>query len=96
MIVEAFSAGLPVIATRLTGIPEIVRPGETGFLFEMEDVDGIVAALEQVHADPARAAALAENGRALVEREFDQRINAARLLTLVLEAAPRTSATGGT
>lgn len=96
VIVEAFSAGLPVIATRLTGIPEIVRPGETGFLFEMEDVDGIVAALEQVHADPARAAALAENGRALVEREFDQRINAARLLTLVLEAAPRTSATGGT
>jgi glycosyltransferase involved in cell wall biosynthesis len=83
VIVEAFSAELPVVATRLTGIPEIIRPGETGLLFEMNDVDGIASAIETVAADPYTAAAWARNGRRLVEQDFDQRINSARLLDLM-------------
>jgi glycosyltransferase involved in cell wall biosynthesis len=89
VIVEAFSSELPVIATRLTGIPEIIRPGETGLLFEMEDVAGITSAIETVVADPDTAAAWARNGRRLVEQEFDQRINAARLLDLIRAATGR-------
>lgn len=86
VIVEAFSLELPVIATRLTGIPEIVRQDETGILFEMEDVDGIAAAITRVAADPDTAAAWARAGRRLVEREFDQRVNAARLFDLISDA----------
>lgn len=92
VIVEAFSAELPVVATRLTGIPEIVRPGETGLLFEMEDVAGLRAAIEQVQARPAQAAAWARQGRRLVEAEFDQRRNVARLLSLVIETTPARNA----
>lgn len=88
VIVEALSAELPVVATRLTGIPEIVRPGETGLLFEMEDVAGLRAAIEQVRAQPEQAAAWARRGRRLVEAEFDQTRNAARLMSLVIETTP--------
>lgn len=87
VIVEAFSSGLPVIATRLTGIPEIVRPDETGILFEMDDVGGILAAINRVAADPDAASAWAGAGRRLVESEFDQRANAARLFDLIRDAS---------
>lgn len=79
VIVEAFANELPVIATRLTGIPEIVRPGITGLLFDLNDVDGICAAIEMMAADPEQAARWAKAGRQLVEQEFDQTINASRL-----------------
>lgn len=84
VIVEALSIGLPVIASRLTGIPEIVRDGETGLLFEMEDVDGLMAALQTVHRAPEPARRLAAQGRALVHQEFDQRVSARRLLDLIV------------
>lgn len=90
VIVEAFSQRLPVIATRLTGIPEIVRPGETGILFEMDDLDGLVAAILAIRNNPDGAARQASAGRALVEREFDQKINSRRLLDLILAPGKRT------
>ena len=83
VIVEAFSCELPVIATRLTGIPEIVQQDKTGLLFEMEDFDAIAAAITRVAADPDAAAARTRAGRQLVEEEFDQRVNAARLFKLI-------------
>lgn len=83
VIVEAFSIGLPVIAARLTGIPEIVRDGETGFLFEKDDAGGLVEALQAVHRAPDQARRWAEQGRALVHEAFDQRVNARRLLDLI-------------
>lgn len=84
VIVEAFSVQLPVIATRLTGIPEIVRPGETGTLVTMDDLDALVAAIVAVRDDPEKAAAEALAGRRLVEREFDQKTNARRLFDLIV------------
>jgi colanic acid/amylovoran biosynthesis glycosyltransferase len=84
VIVEAFSMGLPVIAARLTGIPEIVRDGETGFLFEMEDVGGLKDALQAVYRAPDHAQRLAAQGRALVHQEFNQPVNARKLLDLIV------------
>ncbi|MDE3123000.1 MAG: glycosyltransferase [Paracoccaceae bacterium] len=91
VIVEAMSLRLPVIASRLTGIPEIVHPGRTGLLVAREDIPGLARAIASVHADPAAAARRAKAGRALVEAEFDQQANAARLFALVrqsVEARP--------
>lgn len=45
IILEAMASGLPVVATRVGGVPEIVRHGETGFLVEPEDEDGMVDAI---------------------------------------------------
>ena len=76
--------GLPVIAARLTDIPEIVRDGETGFLFEMEDVGGLKDALQAVYRAPDHAQRLAAQGRALVHQEFNQPVNARKLLDLIV------------
>lgn len=90
VIVEAFAARLPVVATRLTGIPEIVRHTETGLLFEMEDDVGLAAAMTEMLSDLPRAARWAAAGRALVEAEFDQKVNALRLLDRIRETLAAT------
>lgn len=88
VIVEAFAARLPVVATRLTGIPEIVLHEVTGLLFEMEDEAGLAAALTRMAADLPRAAQWADAGRALVEAEFDQKKNAKLLLDHIRKTLP--------
>lgn len=69
VIMEAMATGVPVVASDHSGIPEIVRPGETGFLTAERDVHGIaqaiVAILQSDTGDLVRAA------RQLVEGEFN-------------------------
>ena len=88
VIVEAFAALLPVVATRLTGIPEIVLHERTGLLFEMEDESGLGDALVKIAEDAPRAAQWASAGRALVEAEFDQKKNALALLDHIRKTLP--------
>lgn len=88
VIVEAFAARLPVVATRLTGIPEIVVHEVTGLLFEMNDEVGLATALARIAADLSRAAQWAEAGRTLVEAEFDQKKNAKLLLDHIRKTLP--------
>lgn len=47
VVIEAMSAGVPVIASRVEGIPEAVRDGIDGLLFSPGDVEGLVAAIRQ-------------------------------------------------
>lgn len=47
VIPEAFALGVPVVATQVGGIPEIVEDGSTGFLFPVDDLDGFSTALER-------------------------------------------------
>ena len=71
VLIEALAVGLPVIATRLSGIPELVRHRETGLLVDERDIDGIAAAIEWCAANRQEAQALAVEGRGLVQRMFD-------------------------
>lgn len=84
LIVEALTIGLPVIAIRLPCIPEIVRDGEIGFMFVMGDVGGLIEALQAVDRAPEHAQKLAGQGRALARQEFNQRVNARKLLDLIV------------
>jgi glycosyltransferase involved in cell wall biosynthesis len=79
-LMEALSAGVPTIATRISGIPELVIPGETGFLVEPERPDELADAVQQVLADYASARALAARGSELVESEFEIQENVTRLM----------------
>ena len=83
VVLEALSTGVPVVASRLSGIPEAVRDGETGLLAEPGDAAGLAAAIEQLMDDPALAGRLSDAGRSLVEAEFDPAASAARLLDLI-------------
>lgn len=53
VIHEAFMAGVPVIASRIGGIPGLVTDGQSGFLFDPGDVDGLAEKMQRVIADPS-------------------------------------------
>lgn len=84
-ILEAMSSGLPVIGTRVGGIPELVVDGETGLLVEPGDVDGMAAALDDLLADPARRGQLGRNGAVRVARRFAAADSARRFVELYEE-----------
>lgn len=79
VLIEAMALGVPVVSTPVTGIPELVRDGETGRLVSPDDPDELAAAVASVLNDPAHARAMAQAGRALVEERFDLRRNVAQL-----------------
>ena len=63
-------AGKPVVASRVSSIPELVVDGETGLLVPPDDADALAEALMSVLGDPARAAAMGEAGLARARSEF--------------------------
>lgn len=63
VIMEAMASGLPVVSTRLAGIPEMVEDGVTGFLVEPGDISGIASAIRELMRDPARARQMGRAGR---------------------------------
>lgn len=69
-ILEAMSHGLPVVSTRVGGIPEQVREGQEGLLVEAGNVDALTAALARLAGDPALRRAMGERGRARVEAVY--------------------------
>jgi glycosyltransferase involved in cell wall biosynthesis len=79
VLTEAMAAGLPVISTRVSGIPELIDDGISGRIVEQRDADALADAIAALLADPALGDAYAKAGRAKVEREFDVRIEAGRL-----------------
>jgi glycosyltransferase involved in cell wall biosynthesis len=84
-LMEAMATGVPVVATRLSGIPELVEDGVTGVLVEPHDPEGLAAALERLLADDELAVELALNARRLVERSFSLKVEAGRLGDLFAE-----------
>ena len=69
-VMEAQLSGLPVVATRHAGIPEVVIHGQTGLLVEEGDVKGMAAAIERLLRDPALCNQLGAAGRRHVEQGF--------------------------
>jgi glycosyltransferase involved in cell wall biosynthesis len=67
---EAMACGLPVVASHVGGLPEIVVEGETGLLVRPGDAAALAEAITRLAADPGRARALGTAGRQRVEREF--------------------------
>ncbi len=81
-LMEALACGLPAVATELSGVPELIRNGTTGVLVPPSDANALADALAAMHADPARAAQMAQAGRELVLREFDLKANVTHLAAL--------------
>ena len=81
-MMEALATGRPVVSSRVSGIPELVRHGETGLLVPPRNAEALADALARLIRDRALRQRLGENGRALVAHEFDIRANAARLRSI--------------
>jgi glycosyltransferase involved in cell wall biosynthesis len=73
-IYESFAVGLPVIGSDIGGIPELVADGKRGYLFEPQDTEGLVTAIEQVKDDDRtlRENALQWAKQRTVERHVDR------------------------
>jgi len=69
-LLQAASAGVPIVASRAGGIPEAVRDGENGVLVPPDDPEALGAAIAALLADPQRRHALGAGGQALMAREF--------------------------
>ena len=88
VLVEAMAAGLPVVSTAVSGIPELVRHEESGLLVPPEDPDALAGAIARLLGDDDLRTRLARQGREDVTHGFDPVANARRMAGL-LEGAVR-------
>jgi glycosyltransferase involved in cell wall biosynthesis len=87
VLMEAMAVGVPVVATNITGIPELVTSGENGFLVPTADSDAIARALLSLYEDAELAGLFALRGREKVEREFSIGARAEQLDVLFNETS---------
>lgn len=88
-LLEAMALGLPVVASREGGNPDLVTTGRTGLLVPTDDPRAWAAAFEELLGNPARAAQLAAAGRELVRTHHTAEQTAARTEAVYLEALAR-------
>ncbi|HEX7044861.1 MAG TPA: glycosyltransferase family 4 protein [Burkholderiales bacterium] len=69
-LVEAMAAGLPVVATRVGGIPSVVKTEENGFVVEPGDIDALATALARVLRDAPLQRRMGARSRITIERDF--------------------------
>jgi len=81
-LLQAAAAGVPLVASRIGGIPEVVEDGVTGLLVPPEDPAALAAAIEATLADPAAAATRARAARKRCEERFSHTVAIGRLLAL--------------
>ena len=77
MLMEAMADGVPVVATRIAGIPELVQDGQQGTLVPPGDPDATAQAIRSLLDDPDLRNRYAIAGRQKVQQDFDLRRNAA-------------------
>lgn len=82
VLVEAQACGLPVITSKVGGVPEVVRDGDTGFLVESKDVETLKDKLIRLLTDNDLRNAMGKHARAMVEQDLDQRVLNRRLLAI--------------
>ena len=84
VLMEAYALERPVIATAITGIPELVEPGISGWLVPAGSIDALADAMrEAFSAPPAQIASMGRAGAARVRERHDQRKEARKLEALI-------------
>jgi len=86
VFIEAMAAGLPIVATNITAIPEMVTSGENGFLIEPGDRIALSQSIDQLINDPELRKTMGDRGRDLVEHKFNAQTHFEKLEHLFHEA----------
>lgn len=94
-LLEAMAAGLPVIATEVGGVPELVRHELTGFLVPAGDASALAGRVLALLEDPATHAAMGSAARSWVAAHASLARSSARVAELLVAAARRRSAGSG-
>jgi len=79
VLMEAMASGIPVVATRITGMPELIDDGRSGLLVAPGRADLLADALAGLARDPARRGALGAAGREAVIAGYDLSASALQL-----------------
>jgi colanic acid/amylovoran biosynthesis glycosyltransferase len=82
VILEAMAVGVPVVSSSISAIPEVVHQEETGLLVAQRDAVALAKALARLLDDASLRSKLADAARRLVEADFDDTLNVARLREL--------------
>jgi glycosyltransferase involved in cell wall biosynthesis len=90
-VMEYMAAGLPVVATRVGGVPDIVIDGEHGVLVAPGDAGAMAVALGELLGDPARREAMGARARERQREEFDLDVMVGRVQELYEELFERTA-----
>ncbi|MBI1879020.1 MAG: glycosyltransferase [Chloroflexi bacterium] len=83
VLLEAMASGVPVISTRLSGIPELIEDNVTGVLVDSGDEKQLARAIAKLLDDPQLRGDLAEKGHQFITEKFDVRRNIGRLVELL-------------
>lgn len=83
-IMEAMISGLPVVATQISGVPELVQNDQTGLLVSPENSVALADAIERLYRVPQLAQQLAQNGRTLVLQQYNLHKNVQTLSSCIV------------
>jgi glycosyltransferase involved in cell wall biosynthesis len=81
-VTESLACGTPVVGFDTGGIPDMVRPGVTGYLAKVGDVQELAAAISRVLDDPLQARIMGQNCREIAEQEYALQVQAQNYRTL--------------
>jgi colanic acid/amylovoran biosynthesis glycosyltransferase len=84
-LMEALACEVPVVTSSLSGIPELVLQGKTGYLVPPADPSALAQAIECVYREPSQATGFAKAGRVLVEQQFNLDTNVRQLSARILQ-----------
>jgi colanic acid/amylovoran biosynthesis glycosyltransferase len=87
VILEAMALGAPCVSTDVTGIPEVIRDGDTGLIAKQRDSKSLADAIERLLADADLQARFAANARSLIQDSFDITKNTKELREVFRESA---------
>jgi glycosyltransferase involved in cell wall biosynthesis len=82
VILESWAAGTPVISSRTSGASALIKPGENGWLFDLESPEQFVRAIDESLANPILRDQFARAGHELAKTEYDTRIIAGKVRDL--------------
>jgi glycosyltransferase involved in cell wall biosynthesis len=81
-LIEAMAAGLPCVATRVGGNPEVVREGQTGFIVDNEDYEAMAERLRRLLASPEHAREMGAKGANVIRGTFTTKAMTDRVVSL--------------
>ncbi len=87
VFIEAMAAGLPVVATRINAIPEIVSHGETGFLIQPGDRHQLACRIRDLMENSLLGREMGAKGRKVVEQKFNAQTNFQTLASIFKDVA---------
>lgn len=73
VILEAMSMGLPVISSRMAGVPEVVIDGKTGYMTDIGNVEQFADAIDNLASDKELMKQMGSNARAMMKEKFDKK-----------------------